>query len=187
MKSLMSFVLLSVILSSCATAPEPNQAVELAIYEAMGKCFDAEKGTEAEALDKLSDPKDVLLHEAIAGLTKAANKGISPCINITTNNDLQKVAMEENTKQIQAGVDFAKSAAGNIVVGVGVWKGLDVLPELFAGAGSSVVLDAGGDIALTDSLNTASVGDIFGAGDIGGMLSNPDNSIKLDIPAAPID
>jgi hypothetical protein len=183
MKSLMSFVLLSVILSSCATAPEPNQAVELAAYVAIGKCFDAEKGAEQETVAKLNDPKDLLLYQVLVGLTKALNKGISPCINITTNNDLQKVAMEENTKQIQAGVDFAKSAAGNIVVGVGVWKGLDVLPELFAGAGSSVVLDAGGDIALTDSLNTASVGDIFGAGDIGGMLSNPDNSIRWDIPS----
>ncbi len=167
--------------SGCAAAPPPNQAVEKSLAEAKIACYES-KAPNSTNDEKLTDPKDILLGKAIDALAKAVDKGIDPCASIVTNNDLQKVAMEENTKQVVAGADFAKSAAGNIVVGVGVWKGLDVLPTLFASAGSKISLSSAGDMAVTDSLKTSSVGDVFGASSLGGILNNPVSTVT-EVPA----
>jgi hypothetical protein len=175
---LLAFILLlTLFLSSCATAPKPDRDVELGLVDAKIACYESQTAT-AKNDEKLTDPKDILLGKAIDALAKAVGKGVDPCAAIITNNDLQKVAMEENTKQLAAGADFAKSAAGNIVVGVGVWKGLDVLPTLFASAGSKVSLSSAGPMTLTDSLKTSSVGDVFGASSLGGILNNPVSTIS---------
>ena len=174
--SLAILCLVVILLPGCATAPTPNLEVEIATAEAITACYESQTAAKNND-DKLVDPKDILIGKAIDALSKALTKGIDICSSIITNNALQKIAMEENTKQIAAGVDFAKSAAGNIVVGVGVWKGLDVLPTLFASAGSKVSLSSAGSMTLTDSLKTSSVGDVFGASSLGGILNNPISNI----------
>jgi len=156
--------------SGCASAPEPNQAVELAVATAIGDCHKAQATIETARIAKINDPRDLLLDRAIKGLSDAAGKTVDPC-RITTNNDLQKVAMEENTKQIGHGADFAKSAAGNLVVGLGVWKGLDVLPELFKNAGGSTSLTSAGSMTVSDSIKTSNMGDIVGTNQLGGILN----------------
>jgi len=158
------------LLSSCATAPNPIESVELGLIDAKIACYDSKKNTTVND-SKLIDAKDILLGKAIDALAKAVDRGVDPCASITTNNDLQKVAMEENTKQIVAGVDFAKSAAGNIVVGLGVWKGLEILPDLFASSGTTI--SSAGAMTLTDSVKTSTMGTVTGANTFGGILSNP--------------
>lgn len=171
MKRILALPLLF-LLSSCASAPEPNQAIEVSLNEAMTACYTAEGDIEVARLAKITDPKDILLDRAIKGLSEAAGKHVDRCAKVT-NNDLQKVAMEENTKQIAHASDFGKSAAGNIIVGLGVWKGLDVLPELFANAGTSIAVSntGAGALTLTDSVKTSTMGKISGTNQIGGILN----------------
>jgi len=174
MKKLGTLIIIvtTIILSGCATAPTPDAEIEVATAEAIGECYKAKSTIETARIAKLHDPKDILLDRAIAGLSEAAGKGADPC-RLTTNNDLQKVAMEENTKQIVAGIDASKSAAGSIVTGLLGWKALDTLPDLFSGAGGTYNLTSQGDMSLSDSLKTSNMGDITGTNQLGGILSNP--------------
>lgn len=172
------FLVLMAFFSGCATAPAPNAATELALADAIGECHASRAKVETARINKITDPRDLLLDRAIAGLSAAAGNNIDPC-RIITNNDLQKTAMEENTKQIVAGVDAGKSAAGSIVTGLLGWKALDVLPDLFGSAGGTYNLTSKGDMALSDSLKTSSMGDVLGQNQFGGILSNPvDNTAE---------
>lgn len=173
-----------VILSACATAPEPDHDVEMKLAEAISDCYTAEGEVKKAAMLKLTDPKDVLLSQSISALENVATKGMDKCAQIVTNNELQKVAMQENTKQIVSAVDGGKSVAGNLVVGVLGWKGLDILPELFNGTGAAYTFNSKGDLLVNESLNSPTVGPVSGGGVVSNLFNRPiDNSVDI-LPAA---
>lgn len=172
-----------IMLSACAEAPEPNEAIEVATADALEACYAGEAAANEAEIAKLQTPEQVLLHRSIAELGKAANKGYDRCAGIVTNNTLQKVAMEENTKQIQVAGDVGKSAASTIVTGVLGWKAIDALPEILGAAGSDYALSSSGDMTLTDSMKTATFGDIAGENTFGGLF-NPSTAepFVLEVP-----
>ncbi|KJS02245.1 MAG: hypothetical protein VR65_06280 [Desulfobulbaceae bacterium BRH_c16a] len=182
------FVLLAclvsvLILSGCAVAPAPDHAVELALAGAIQECFRSSAEKEKAAIGRLETASDVLIYKAFDELGKASGRSVDPCTQITTNNDLQQTAMVENTKQIAAGIDGAKAASGDILMGVGIWRFADVLPSLVGNGGGTYNLTSKGDMSLTDSIKTSSLGDITGTNALGGIL-NPATAdpFVLEVP-----
>jgi len=140
------------ILSGCAAkAPPVNPALEAAAYSAMERCYAAKETRDKAAYENMTSDQ-ALLAMAIDGLSAAANKGGPDPCKMLTNNDLQKVAMEETTKRI----GIAGSLGGKVVTGgtVALLGGevASVLKSGFSAAGDHTSFE--GDATVSDSYNT---------------------------------
>jgi len=177
---LFTLFLMALVSFGCAKAPEPDHDIEMKLAEALLQC---EKNNEPVKTTYI-DPKDQLLDKAITELGKAANKGNDPCASIITNNKLQAIAMQENTKQITAGVKVGESIAGNLVLGVLGWKAIDELPNLIGKGGDTYNLHSNGDMSLSDSIKSGKYGNITGNENTFGELFTSKSETITEIPLA---
>ena len=180
-------ILVVFLLSSCAKAPDPNMAVEQVLGQALVECHKTNGDVKVASINRMETPNDVLLFNAIEGLREAASKGFDPCANIITNNKLQMVAMQENTKRIAVGTDATKSIASSGVTALLGWKGLDVLGGALDSMGSDYTFTSSGDMSISDSFKTSKMGNIWGENQFGGILSNPSTAEPFFAPAPQLE
>lgn len=148
----LSFLILPlVLLSGCAVKSSDlvfmTPQEQTAAFDAQKACYQREQAKEA----KLS-ASEVLLSQAIDRLSMATGKYVQPC-KVTTNQDLQIIAMQETTKRYAVLGDFGKSAFGDVVMGVITFKGIDVLGDIFSDIGSGDTYTLGDGASISDSFS----------------------------------
>lgn len=120
-------------IGGCASPRQWSSEENVAANNAIGECWKAQGVIANTRLSKLSNSNDVLLSQAIEGLSAAANKGRNPCGDIKTSADVEIVAMQENTKRSEYWINFGKSA-----LSTGMWmyiggKAVDAVADMKSG------------------------------------------------------
>jgi hypothetical protein len=140
------------LLSSCATAPVANPTAEAEAYKAIAECYRTQATKETAELNKMVTSTDVQLLAAINALKVAVNKDYNPCAGITTNAELQKVAMQENTKRLDSGLGFGKSVLTTALWAYLGGKAIDAVADMSGGDSYTIT-----DSTVSDSLNKYNV------------------------------
>lgn len=162
MKRITVLISVLLLLGGCASAPTADNLSDSAAYAAIGECYRAQATKDAAELAKMETSTDVQLLAAINALKVAANKDYSPCSGIVTNAELQKVAIQENTKRLYCGFEFAKSAMTTALWAYLGGKAIDAVSEM-----------SGNDYNFTDSTVTDSLNSNNGGGDFNLGTSEP--------------
>lgn len=170
---------------SCASVPTPDPVVEAKLADAMIACHQAEEKKNAAIIAAIVDPKDALLFKAMDALEKAADKSPNRC-KVTTNNDLQVVAMQENTKRSEFWLGFGKSALNTGLTGFLGWKAIDTLPDLFGQAKSSYTLTSEGDINISDAFKNVELTNLDGTFEFSDLITNPVEEVVFEPEVAEV-
>ena len=148
---------MSGLIGMCAGCASPvlNTKADSELAGAIAACYNAQSASELALIEKFQNSMEALNFYLSKRLGDAAGTR-NPCESIKTSNDVQIVAMQENTKRTESWLGFGGKALGYGLIGYGIYKFADVAKAWSDNTGYN--LTSNGDMNLSDSIHSSYVG-----------------------------